>query len=260
MESMTNMMHLQAKNYVDSIPLLCFFSFFDQGAVDIYNCAHSRVELCDFMHNGPTNVTKSQIYLGHSGGLSIGFNYESQISFNPYVHLSNCTFINNSVDAVNTELDEIVIRERIFPGRGGGASVIFNVVNAVSIMIESCYFRENFALGYGGGMYILPNGHTNHTVVVKNTKFINNKSQRGGGLHVGFIDPGALNRVVSVSTYNTEFIGNTALYGGGFDFAQSCELKFKLNIATKTCCMHILYEFVFSFHSNCWRSGRLWNS
>lgn len=200
-----------------------FLSYFTQGAVDIFNCAYPRVENCNFMHNGPTNITKSQIYLGNSGGLSIGFNYESRIQFNPYVHLLNSTFINNSVDAVNTEIDELVIRKRIFIGRGGGASIIFKAVNAISIVIEWCYFRDNFALGYGGGLYIVPDGHTNHTVVVNNTKFINNNSQRGGGLHVGFIDPGALNRVISALVYNAEFIGNNALYGGGLDFAQSSE-------------------------------------
>ena len=173
------------------------------------------------MHNGPTNITKSQTYLGHSGGLSIGFNNESQIQLNPHVQVSNSTFINNSVGAANSELDEIVIRKRIFRGRGGGASIIFNAVNAINIMIEWCYFRENVAQGYGGGLYVVPDGHTNHTVVVNNTKFMNNKSQRGGGLHIGFIDPGTLNRAISVFTYNTEFVGNSALYGGGLDFAQS---------------------------------------
>ena len=175
------------------------------------------------MHNGPTNITKSQEYLGHSGGLSISFNYESQIPFYPYVHLSNCTFINNSAATINPELNELVVQKQIFPGRGGGASVILNAVNAIGVVIEWCYFGENFALGYGGGLYVLANGQTNHTIVVNNTKFINNKSQRGGGLQMGFIDPGTLNKVISILAYNTEFIGNTASYGGGVNFQQSSE-------------------------------------
>ena len=191
--------------------------------MEIYNCANILIQDCLFENNGPANIIKSQKYLGQSGGLSIGYNYDSENDFNPIVHISNSAFINNSVMTGIIDYDEAAIRNRLFPGRGGGASIIANSLNAIYATIEWCYFKDNSAQGYGGGLYIVPSGQTNHTCVINNTKFINNRSPNGGGIHMGFLIPGTLNRAISILIYNTEFTANYASHGGGANFLHTSE-------------------------------------
>ena len=67
-----------------------------------------------------------------------------------FVRLSSSVFINNSAIIEYVELDEIVIQDRIFPGRGGGAYMIVNALNALNVIIEQCYFKDSIAKVYGG--------------------------------------------------------------------------------------------------------------
>eukprot|EP00731_Ephydatia_muelleri_P010295 Em0005g881a len=193
----------------------CSFSYFLQGAVDIYNCGYPTIVNCTFAHNGPTYILKRQRYRGHSGGLSIGFNYDSVIGYNPQVLVSNCTFVNNSVQTRVTTATQ-VLQNRIFTGRGGGASIIINAADSVGAVVEDCYFTQNGASTLGGGLYTIPDGLSNHTIIVNRTKFVNNWSDGGGGgLQQVYINPGSLSRLLSVLTYNCDFIGNSATIGGG---------------------------------------------
>ena len=183
--------------------------------MDIYNCGYPTIVNCTFAHNGPTYILKRQRYRGHSGGLSIGFNYDSVVGYNPRVLVSSTTFINNSVQTRLTTATQ-VLQNRIFTGRGGGASIIINAADSVSALVEDCYFTQNGASTLGGGLYTIPDGLSNHTIVVNRTKFVNNRSDGGGGgLQLVYINPGSLSRLLSVLTYNCDFIGNSATIGGG---------------------------------------------
>ena len=183
--------------------------------MDIYNCGYPTVTNCTFAHNGPTYIIKRQRYRGHSGGLSIGYNLDAVVGYNPQVLVANSSFINNSVMTRLTAATQ-VLQNRIFAGRGGGASIIINAADSVRALVEDCYFAENSALTLGGGLYTIPDGPlTGHNVIVNRTKFVKNHSfGGGGGLQLVYIDPGSLSRLLSVMAYNCEFIGNTATIGG----------------------------------------------
>ena len=47
-------------------------SYFIQGAVDIYKCPNVFVRQSTFSSNGFATVSKSDLYRGRAGGLSIG--------------------------------------------------------------------------------------------------------------------------------------------------------------------------------------------
>ena len=213
-------------------------SYFLQGAVDIYNCGYPTITNCTFQNNGPTYIIKTQRYRGHSGGLSVGYNYDSVIGYNPLVLVSNSTFINNSV-MTRLTTDTQVLQNRIFTGRGGGASIIINAADSVFALVEDCYFGENSALTLGGGLYTIPDGLSNHTIIVNRTKFINNRSLGGGGgLQQVYINPGSLSRLLSVLTYNCDFIGNTATVGGAiYQF-----------LTGEAFCLNVSYHFLFRIY------------
>lgn len=73
-----------------------FRSYFYQGALDIFNCIKVQVSNCVFAHNGPATIIKTDQYRGHSGGLSVGYNYQQRSSSTLEVTLSDNWFCNNT--------------------------------------------------------------------------------------------------------------------------------------------------------------------
>ncbi len=171
---------------------------------------------CTFEHNGPVSVLKTQQYRGHSAGLSIGTREESTNNSEINFMVADCVFRNNTSKAPpdNVGITTRLLRTFIFPGRGGGCSILMDTSLPANATIENCIFEENSATNYGGGIY-LGFGHNNITyvVVVNKAKFVRNRSASAGGLLYAFppgVGPGA-----DLLLTNSEFVENSAQFGGG---------------------------------------------
>ena len=202
--------------------------YFNQGAVDIFNC-HS-VEITDsrFADNGPVRVLKVEAYRGHSGGLSVAYNWNDvNTTMQPIVIISNCQFINNSASGPSSNIEQstsTLLTRLLFTGRGGGAAVIINSPISVLVHILNCTFEENYALSYGGGIYLAWGSVSGHVVVINHTQFVRNRTPGGaGGLEMGFAQGGYEENTIKVFVYSSKFIENEATHGGGVYFFSSCE-------------------------------------
>ena len=177
-----------------------------------------------FEHNGPTSVIKEEKYRGHSGGLSVGF---LLLPTPPVVIVCHCLFRNNtsnpSSPIIQTPTD--VVQFSHFTGRGGGCSFIINPLIPVNATIEDCIFEENFAISFGGGLYItFFNSQQNIHFTIRRVKFIKNYAETAGAILCGIRTggfPGAENKVL---VFDSIFIENEAVYGGGTATAFSGKL------------------------------------
>ena len=197
-------------------------SYFTEGAVDIYNCVYPTIVNCIFQNNGPITAIKPQPYRGYSGGLSIGLSLNQPLGYDPAIHVSNCTFINNrAVIGPNLfQSSSNALKTQTFTGRGGGASILVNTFDPVYVSVEDCVFIHNNASSSAGGMFILLDGTSNDTIVVNRTVFFQNRGfiSGSGALQLSFRDSGTLPRLHSVFVYNSEFIENSGIIGGAIYF------------------------------------------
>ena len=119
------------------------------------------------------------------------------------------------IKADNVTLQGLNISGNSLSGGADGAGVhAFGSAGSPldTLTIEDCCFtgnRVDVSGGYGGGFYA---SYVND-ILVKNTDFINNTAERGGGCC--FVEAGG------ASITNTPFTGNTADLGGGCFFAAS---------------------------------------
>ena len=181
-----------------------------------------------FAHNGPVRVLKLEAYRGHSGGLSVAYNWNVvNITMQPTVTISNCQFFNNSASGPSSNIQQstsTLLTRLLFTGRGGGAAVIINSPISVLVHILNCTFEENYALSYGGGIYLAWGSVSGHVVVINNTQLVRNRTPGGaGGLEMGFAQGGYEQNAIKVFVYSSEFIENEATHGGGVYFFSSCE-------------------------------------
>ena len=194
------------------------YRYFIQGAVDVFNCSVVLVTNCTFEHNGPVSVIKKQ-YRGHAGGLSLSYHKHKIFSMRPQFRVKKCTFRNNTSDPLASiqQSSTQILQRYIFTGRGGGCAIpIFSSSVPSNVTLEDCLFEENFARTLGGGLYVAFDGHLDHIVVLNRIKFVGNKCHSAGGLAVGFIfGSNQMNNVSSLFAYNSEFIENRAVLGGG---------------------------------------------
>lgn len=202
--------------------------YFTQGAVDIYNCHCVEVIYSMFAHNGPVQVLKRQAYRGHSGGLSVAYNWKNvSVTMQPIVTVSNCQFYNNSASGPSSSIQQstsTLLTRLLFTGRGGGAAIITNSPIPVCVLLFNCTFEENYALSYGGGVYLAWGSVSGHTVILNYTQFIRNRTPGGaGGLEMGFAQGGYKENAIRVFSFSCEFIENQATHGGGVYFFSSCE-------------------------------------
>ena len=219
-------------------PLLHYRNFF-QGALDIYNCDFLRVVNCTFEDNGPTSVIKQEPYRGHAGGLSIGYN-NTAVSPGPVAFISGCTFRNNTSDPISelVQTTTQLLQSFAFTGRGGGCAFPINPVFSLNATVEDSLFENNFARSFGGGLYVAFNGREYHIVTINRVKFVKNYAPTAGALEVGFIRggvPGANNQFFA---YNSEFIENDAMFGGGVYFFTVGMLREKYT------CMYVWLQLI----------------
>ena len=195
--------------------MLCRYFF--QGALDLYNCAYIQVFNCSFEHNGPTSIIKQDEYRGHAGGLSIGYN---DIAADPVAIVSECVFRNNTSDPtsdlVQTTAD--LVQTSRFTGRGGACAFPINPLYSLNATIEDCRFEQNYARSFGGGLYVAFNGREYHTVTLHRVLFERNQAATAGALDVGFVSGGITGADNRFMAYDSVFIENNAMYGGGVYF------------------------------------------
>ena len=211
---------LRYNNYANPYYEVCitlflyYYRYFFQGALDLYNCDFVQVKNCVFEHNGPTSVIKPEQYRGHSGGLSVGFHL---LPTAPIVIVSHCLFRNNtsnpSSHIIQTPTD--LVQFSRFTGRGGGCSFPINPLFSLNATIEDCIFEENFAISFAGGLYITFFSSQQHNFTVRRVRFIKNYAPNAGALLCGIITGGFPENENKVLLYNSTFIENEALVGGG---------------------------------------------
>ena len=94
--------------------------------------------------------------------------------------------------------------------RGGGAAVVGNISREVPVLFERATFAGNTATRHGGGLYL----YSTRTIELVDSTFqANTAGHEGGGI---MIDRGSGTfSHNSFAAYDTSFVGNAALRGGG---------------------------------------------
>ena len=188
--------------------------------MDIYNCFDVIVESCIFENNGPVTVSKFVPFRGHSGGLSVAFNFTQPLNRTRLTAtISDIIFRNNSASASVSGAQSTTqfLRSSLVPGRGGGCAVVENSKTPLDVLVTRCTFERNSALTYGGGMFMSWSRVSNHTTTITDSSFIENDcpGAGAGGLVIGFDRSGPDEIADQLLASNVRFIGNTAVYGGG---------------------------------------------
>ena len=174
-----------------------------------------------------TDVTIDDVVVSNSIGMGV-----AMYDVTGDVRVTNSIFRNNSVPSYELTL---------YPG-GGGFSVEFifckpGIVNCdsgtvntnASYSFVNCVFEDNIAtttddvkyatvafgydypqFGRGGGLSVFFKGNaTGNSVMINNTRFINNSAMWGAGYHSDFLDYSADNKLF---IYNSSFLDNHCYY------------------------------------------------
>ncbi len=156
-----------------------------------------------------TNVT---IENGTGTGLSL-------VNIKGVVTVENCIFRHNLyyVDRTYRVVND-------FTQRGGGMRIQVGLIQAgledSIYFIQKCKFLFNFASSGGGLFVVVQPFAMQNTITVKNSDFINNICQNGGGgIQIGYTAARqrSVNKVInnSITFQNCVFRGNEAGFGGG---------------------------------------------
>ncbi len=148
--------------------------------------------------------------LNYAGGLSLVF--QGNVTRSGIV--KNCTFINNTAN-VNEENVNDTRPELYIPNGHGGAIVLsFNGAKRHNLTMEDLRVIDNIAVHNGGGLHIrLFQQSTNNTVTIRNSQFMNNSCSRyGGAISMNVLDSGNENLLI---VENSTFENNSAMVGGG---------------------------------------------
>ncbi len=131
--------------------------------------------------------------------------------------IMGCTFRNNTSITPPDELGATtrLLSTFLFPGRGGGCSILMNTTSLANATVENCVFEDNSATVFGGGLYLGFSGYSFHRITVNNTKFIRNRSDSAGGLQYGFLAGLEQGDDIILAVSNSEFVENSARFGGG---------------------------------------------
>ena len=196
--------------------MIQFYSSFNSGALDIYNCRLVEVRNTVLQNNRAESLIRDTPFRSNAGGIAIGINrtpYNNSTS----ILVDNCTFIGNQAKPVGADVISTsdLFKQRIFAGRGGGVGLYIQENSSVSITIQDCYFERNYATTFGGGVYIVLDGEiSNHSIQVIRSVFVENQAgDGGGGLHIGFLV--SSNTVHSAIVTNCTLVDNLATFGGG---------------------------------------------
>ena len=102
-----------------------------------------------------------------------GYNYDSDSTVVLVATVTNSVFYNNTA---GTEVEVFttteLLQRLLFPGRGGGLTIIVNSLVSSNVLVDNCLMQENTAVNYGGGMYTLLDGLSNHVITVNRSRFV----------------------------------------------------------------------------------------
>ena len=209
---------------------ICHCSYFDEAALDIYNCASVKIEGCVFSHNRGTGIIQEP-YRGNTGAVCICCNLNSTtipmmegMPPNMDVVVSSTTFLNNSANAIDTfRSSSSALFNGILTGRAGGLGIFVSTINVshnVTALVSNCIFQDNFATSFGGGLFFIFTGNcSRHNGSVKDTHFLSNVGNMGGGGFITTVDSGGLPETPHIiHLSNCLFRSNRGDAGGGMYF------------------------------------------
>ena len=212
------------------------------GVVMYDTIGTNRIEQCTFSNN---RVEHTSPYPG-GGGFYVEFSYcapgddnctndgsDITANQNAIYLFSDCTFVHNKADSIDPTTFILPLgRDHIAFGRGGGLSIFFKG-NASSnqVNILGCLFESNHAL-WGGGLFVEfhDTAGDNLVSVGDNTTFIDNKcfftnklGTGGGGMRIGHYVYGESIGMNTVTLHGCQFLGNSALNGGGLSISPTLQ-------------------------------------
>ena len=214
-------------------------SFYDvNGHIEVINCKFDENQVLN---------SERKIYFG-GGSIYIEFTYcspgypdcdrdSNTRNINSKYFINNCLFENNV--ATSDEITEQVhiVQFRVLAGNdannfgeGGGIHITFKGISSNNtIEVHNCTFHNNTAT-YGGAIgAIFQDLSSKSTLYVKNCRFHNNYAwERGGGaLQLGYVNTEKLSHN-RITVHDTEFVGNSAGWGGAVVFFVS-RARFDVN-------------------------------
>jgi len=145
--------------------------------------------------------------------------------------VTNCRFENNSsmygggMESTNYS-DPIItncefIENNAVEGFGSGTGGGMEFYNYCSPVITNCKFIRNYTDGYGGGIEIMSD--SGYPATIANCLFIGNSANYGGGMDYAF---GSVNDQL----FNNTFSGNSATYYGGGILLSNTTIQIKNTI------------------------------
>ena len=151
--------------------------------------------------------------------MSIGYRVLPTDYRNPVVEVANTTFYNNSALSFRSSSDAFY--NGLLTGRAGGLGVFINEpYHNVTITVVNCQFIGNYARVFGGGLYfVYSSRHSQHIGIVKDTIFIDNIGELGGGGFITAIQSNGINIAPHFVKFdNCSFINNRGDAGAGMYF------------------------------------------
>ncbi len=149
----------------------------------------------------------------------MGTHEESTNGTGIHFMVTGCTFRNNTSitppDELVTGASTRALVTFVFPGRGGGCSILMNTTSPANATVENCVFEDNSATIFGGGLYLGFSGYSFHEIIVNNTRFVRNRSDSAGGLQYGFLEGLEQGDNIILVVSNSVFVENSARFGGG---------------------------------------------
>ena len=215
------------------------------GVVMYDTIGTNRIEHCTFSNN---RIGRTSPYPG-GGGFYVEFSYcapgdnncttdGSDITVNQNANylFSNCTFVYNKADSIDpTNASTFILplgRNHIAFGRGGGLSIFFNGnASHNRVSITDCSFDNNRAL-WGGGLFVEFHDTAGDNLVSVGgiTGFVSNKclsmnksGTGGGGMRIGHYVYGESVGMNTVTLHGCNFVGNSALNGGGLSISPTLQ-------------------------------------
>lgn len=174
----------------------------------------------NFTENNVTSLNDR--YRADAPGLSVSYKFERVPNSYPTLMVQGCTFKENRANISGTLLEEQtsqVLNENYYPARGGALSLIITEsMTNISASVVDCVFLKNEARAFGGAMYIgLDGNNTNHSMIVSNTQFIENKCSEGSGgaVFLGYLKREANSNPSVFIFSDCNFVNNSGSSGGG---------------------------------------------
>lgn len=195
--------------------------------MEISNSPQVIVSGCKFTNNTSLGIGVER-YSGNAGAIAVGYNDRPRPEYlrnnSPVILISESTFESNNATATEAfqyALSE-VLSQRLYNQRGGSIACYFGTPSySVTVNVTGSTIKNSFARDSGGGVYMFLAGDDNaHTVNIWNTDFIGNEALDGGGLEITQSTPDSLTRPNRVTVSGCNFVKNVGNFGGGFKSIQ----------------------------------------